>query len=112
MKSKMAYVLLVIFICFGLSSCSTKDDSEPCSLAWGTELQAELNALTAAAQTYSTNPTIANCNAYKNAAQAYVNALSPYGDCAALTFQQRTSWQEVLNSAQQSVNEIDCSETM
>jgi hypothetical protein len=112
MKSKLAFVLLSMFICFGLTSCSKDDDSDsdPCSVFWTVGLSDEINAFSLAAQAYGTNPTLENCNAYKAAAQAYVNALSPYGDCASLTGQDRVSWQESLIDAQQSVNEITCTE--
>lgn len=92
-------------------SCGDDDDNNannPCSTAYGTELQAEINALTAAAQAYSTNPTPANCLAYKNAAQAYVNALEPYGDCPQLTGQLRTDWEASLNAAKAAVANIHC----
>ncbi len=61
-----------------------------------------------AAQAYGTNPTPANCIAYKQAAQAYLNALRPYGNCATLTGQDRVAWQNALNDAQESVDNIEC----
>ena len=70
---------------FGFWTCDKDDDSDACSAAWASELNNEANALINAAQVYGMDPTVANCNAYKQAAQAYVNALEPYGDCPALT---------------------------
>jgi hypothetical protein len=74
-------------------------------------LQAEITAFTTALQNYSTDQSVANCNAYKNALQAYVNALAPYGDCAVFTTQQRAHWQAALAEAQADVNELNCSAT-
>ena len=108
MKSTPVIVILAMIICFGFATCGENEDTTACSLAWGTELQSEINAITAAAQAYGANQSVANCAAWKNAAQAYLTALEPYGDCATLTTQQRSSWQSARNSAQQSVDAITC----
>ncbi|MBP8726224.1 MAG: hypothetical protein KBF37_05475 [Saprospiraceae bacterium] len=111
MKTKLFSALLAVSSMMIAFSCGDDDDNNsnnPCSTAYTTELQAEINALTAAAQAYSTNPTQANCIAYKNAAQAYVNALEPYGDCPELTGQFRADWEASLNAARASVAAIQC----
>jgi hypothetical protein len=111
MKSKLVFVLLTMVICFGFTSCKDDDpEDQPCSVLWFTELQNEISAISAAGQAWGTNPTVANCIAYKAAYQDYLDALAPYGDCATLTGQDRTSWQEALTEAQQSVNEFTCTE--
>jgi hypothetical protein len=61
-----------------------------------------------AAQTFATNPTQATCNAYKQAAQAYLDALEPYGNCATLTGQNRTDWQNALDETQDAIDQMDC----
>ena len=75
----MLFTLLVASLCFFSSSCGGDDDggTKPCSIAYADELQDELNTLNAAAQAYASKPATTTCNTYKNAAQAYVNALEP-----------------------------------
>jgi hypothetical protein len=95
----------ILFLCagfIGLNSCGS-DDAEKavaCSTAWGTELQSEVAAFTNAGGAYGTDPSQANCDAYKAAFQAYIDALRPYGDCAALTGQNRTIFNDTLNEAE------------
>ena len=108
MKNLIILISLGTFLFFGVNSCNKKDDENPCSVAWATELQDEANALIAAAQAYGANPNTPTCTAYKNAAQAYVDALEPYGDCATLTGQQRTEWEAALSDAQDVVDAISC----
>ncbi|MBK8700765.1 MAG: hypothetical protein IPN29_14980 [Saprospiraceae bacterium] len=109
MKYKILLFLLAMSFILVSSSCGGDDGGiTPCSTAYATELQDEVNALNAAAQAYSTNPTTANCNAYKSAAQSYVNALEPYGNCATLTGQSRTNWQASLDAAKAAVAAIQC----
>ncbi|MBN2636652.1 MAG: hypothetical protein JXR61_10315 [Prolixibacteraceae bacterium] len=101
--------LAVVFIAF--SSCNKKDDGiseDDCTRLWGTELQAEISAWSNAAVAYSSNPTTENCIAYKAAAQAYLDALEPYGDCSTLTGAQRTQWEEALAEAQVGINSLTC----
>ena len=85
--------LLVLFSC-------KKDDPVACSVAWATDLQAELSAVSLATSAYYTEQTEANCNALKAAYQDYIDALKPYGNCATLTGQDRTDWQNTLNEAE------------
>jgi hypothetical protein len=108
MLKKIFYGLFVLFLIGGINSCKKNKNDAPCSLAWATELSAEVNAMSAAAQAYASDPTTANCNAYKQATQAYLNALSPYGNCTLLSGQQRIAWENALADAQESVDNMDC----
>ena len=109
MKINILLISIGVVFFLGLGSCNeNNDEDESCSAAWGTELQSELTAFTNTWQAYIDSPNATTCNAYKNAAQAYVNALQPYGECATLTGDLRESWQTTLNNAQESVNAIDC----
>jgi hypothetical protein len=109
MKKNMILILSA-FLIFSVNSCTEKEKSDDCSILWATELQAELMALSTAAQNFGSNPNLTTCNAYKNAAQAYVDALAPYGDCAIFTTVQRAQWQAALEDAQADVDAITCSE--
>ena len=110
MSKKIFFSLFLMVAVFGFWTCNKDDDkTDTCSGAWASELSNEANAMISAAQTYGANPTPANCNAYKQAAQAYLDALEPYGNCAALTGQDRADWQAAFDAAQESVDELDCS---
>jgi len=100
----LVFISVAIFCACG----GDNDNNQSCSVAFSTELQAEINALNAAAQAYGMDPTPAKCLAYKNAAQAYVDALVPYGNCKDLVGQARTDWEASLNAARASVAAIQC----
>jgi hypothetical protein len=98
MKSKL---FLFITICIlGLASCGKDDPKPSCSTAYGSELQVELNAVISAGQAYGNDPSTANCTSYKAAYQAYINKLKPYGNCSALTVQQRADFEATLEEAE------------
>jgi len=107
MKS-LTYLLFVIL--FGVAiivSCTKNKDTVPaCSVAWASDLQDEIIAISNAGTAYASDPTEANCNAYKTAYQAYINALEPYGNCAALTGQQRADFEEALQDARDSLSSL------
>lgn len=107
MRKKIYFVLFLTVAVFGFWTCS-KDKSDTCSAAWGTELSNEITAMTNAAQVYAANPTTANCNAYKSAMQDYLDALEPYGNCATLTGTDRVAWQNALDDTQASIDNMDC----
>lgn len=108
MKYNKLFILIGLFLFLGLGSCSKKDKETPCSTAWATDLQANMNAITTAAQAYAANQTPANCNAYKNAYQSYINALAPYGNCATLTVQQKTAFNDALAAANAALAAFTC----
>ncbi|WP_460542222.1 hypothetical protein [Echinicola sediminis] len=105
----LGYLLTLSFALVFTNCNSNGDDTPPCSVAWSTELQAESNAVVAAAQNFGQNPNASTCQAYVVAYQAYLNALDPYGDCGALTNQQRNDWEQAVAEAEASLEDVDCS---
>jgi len=110
MKSKIFFVLFLAVVSVGSWTCKkdNNDNGDPCSINWASDLVDEINAMNAAAQTYIADPTYENCIAYKNAAQAYLDALEPYGNCAVLTGQDRVAWQNAIDEAQESLDNLNC----
>lgn len=101
------FCFLVIVSLLGFGSCKKKSaDPDFCATSWATQLSDEVNALSAAAQTYATNPTTENCNAYKGAYQSYLNALEPFADCAAWTVEQKNELQAAIDQAQAEINTL------
>lgn len=95
------------------TSCNKdKDDDGPadlCGANWSpaVELQDELNALSAAINVYSQDPTVENCNAYKQAYLNYLDAIRDWEECYIYVGQQQEFLQAV-EEAEQDVNEIEC----
>ncbi len=86
-----------------------KDDNDPVGCSnWANEVSAEANAFINAESAYYADPTnAAKCQAYKNAGQAYVNALNAHVDCATFSGQQ-AEVQAAINSLQVEINAIQC----
>ena len=98
----------LVFVLFGFLirfSCK-KEDVAPCSGAWGTELQIEINAIGTAVTIYSIDPSDANCNMVKAAYQDYLDALRPYGDCSTLSGTSRSEWQKALADAESDLDNL------
>jgi hypothetical protein len=109
MSKKIFFTLFLAFTVLGSWTCKKDSKTDGCTGAWATELSSQINAMSNAATVYASNPTPANCNAYKQATQNYLDALAPYGNCATLTGQNRADWQAALDAAQASVDAMDCS---
>lgn len=109
MKTKLFYILIAVVL-VGIGSCKKDKDSDPgvCATAWAVSTQDELTAVVNAALVWSTSPTVANCNAYKTAAQTYLNALKPYESCASLTANDKQNLQEAIQEAQADINSLTC----
>ena len=111
MKYKFLFITLLAIGIAGLYGCSKDDDGTgdgPCATAWSVAVQDEVSAWSSAAQAYGMDPTTENCNAYKAAADAYLDALEPYENCAALAGQQRAEWKAALDAARESINNMNC----
>ena len=102
---KMLLLSLVLsgLVCF--VSCKKDDDPSGCNYV--TETQDELDALSAAATAYGNDPSTANCQAYKNAYQAYLNELEDHIDCATVNGQ-HDELQSAIDSAQASLDQLQC----
>jgi hypothetical protein len=106
---KMPNILIVSIVILFLGFLSCKSDEEKlaaCSLAWASELQDELNDISTASAAYFNDPSTANCTAYTSAYEAYIDALEPYGQCSALTGQNRTAWEQAIQDARESLDTI------
>ena len=105
MKNAQFHLVFALFGFLILFSCK-KEDVAPCSGAWATELSNEFTAISTAVSIYSTDQSDANCNNLKAAYQDYIDALKPYGDCATLSGTSRTEWQNSINEAEDSLDNI------
>lgn len=102
---KLMALVAVVFVV----SCDDDDDAGPCnSFNFSAEIEAELNAFTAASNAYGADPSPANCNAYKVAGLAYVNELEDLEECAVLGGQNAQQYQASIDAARASFEAIVC----
>ena len=98
---------MIIVSFLGIGSCKkTATDPDYCGTSWATQLSSEINAVSAAAQTYASNPTTPNCNALKAAYQKYLDALDPFVDCASWSAQQKNELQTAINEAEHEISTL------
>lgn len=109
---KSLIVSLPLLFCFLNFGCSVGEDNDvaTCSVQWSIELQDEINALSQAAMARAQNPGPTTCENFRSAAEDYLEALRPYGNCSALTGQSRSEWQKAVEEAEIEIQEIDCSQ--
>lgn len=100
------FILMCILSVPFFTACD-KDDDEPQTCDYTTELQAELNAVVAAAEAYGQNPTTANCNAYKNSLQVYLNEAEDFRTCA-VNAGQGAQFQASIDQYQAIIDAIQC----
>jgi hypothetical protein len=91
--------IVVTTLATGLSSCG-KDDPVTCGATWGQDLEPELNALSTALTNYINDQNLTTCTALQNAYQAYLSALRPYADCAALSSAERSQLNAAISDAE------------
>ncbi len=109
MKTNTIFLSLIFFSLI-VFSCKKDKTTEPdlCAQSWATTTQDELTNYSNAIMAYTQDPTVANCEAVRQAAQAYLNALEPYKDCAVLTGQQKTDWETALQEAKDEIANSSC----
>lgn len=109
MKNLIPLAFLAIALSF--TACGGDDDGNigPAFCNEQTYGDAVANATTSlsdAAVTYANDPTTANCEAYRTAAQNYLDEVRRFEDCA--TIGTRDDFRESLREAQESVDMIMC----
>lgn len=102
-------ILSAVLIMASLLCFSCKDDDGPAGCTdWATEVQAEVEAVTSTGTAWSNDPSnTAKCQAYKNALQAYVNALADAEGCANAGGT-HAEWQAAIDAGQASVDALQC----
>lgn len=97
---KKILIILTVISFIGIGSCKKDKDPDICSTTWGLQISDELEAVMSSSVTYSLNPTTANCNAYKTAVQAYLNALRQFEGCAGWSATDRQDLEESIDDAE------------
>jgi hypothetical protein len=88
--------------------CKKEENNGPCgaNFNWAIELQDEAQALSAAAQAYGQDPSPANCEAYRAAAQAYLDVAADLDNCVLGV--NRPDYEQAVAEAQAEVDALQC----
>ena len=94
-----------VFMVF--TACSTDDILGGCgNLNWIQEVEKELNTWVNASNTYSNDPTTANCNNYKSAGNDYLNSLEKIKKCVPGT--SKKEFDQAIQEAKTSLDQSNC----
>ena len=99
--------IFTMIICFGMISCGDSNDAINCSTNFNQEFTLELNNISTAVQAFGVDQSTANCNALKDAYNAYLDGLETWEDCA-IEFNNVTEWNAAIDSARESINQLIC----
>lgn len=105
------FLLALAASSFFIAGCGSDDDGmttpEFCALNTYSERSLEaLNAFSEAAGVFGNDPTTANCEAYRNAGQNYLDVLEEYNGCAVIA--DRQDYREGIAEAQAELDAIVC----
>lgn len=111
MSSILKYsAFLMLFVLFVSTACSKNDPATPGGCAanfnYAVELEAEFNAFANAATAYAQDQTTENCNAYKVAAQAYLDAAADVEVCVPVA--DKAAYQMAIDEAKAEIDALSC----
>ncbi|MEL6143520.1 MAG: hypothetical protein AAFQ37_10290 [Bacteroidota bacterium] len=105
----------LFFLClFGATlftySCGNDDDGVPnnpdcTSAAFNLAINNSVQELNVAAQNFANDPTTANCEAYRQAASNYIDAVDDFENCAVIN---QAEYQAAIDAARASLDMIQC----
>lgn len=100
-KLLLGFILISVFT---FISCG--DDGADCtSQQFTNEVNAAIDKVNAAGTTWANDPTSANCQAFKDAANDYVNAVEGFDSCAGIS---QSEYDQAVQAARAAVNSIAC----
>lgn len=105
-KKAIFKTVLVICALVLFTSCS-KSPVKCLNGSWIQDVSTDLEKWSAAATTYSEEPTEANCSSYKSALNGYLTALNQVKKC--VPGSSLSDFDGSLDEAKQELSEIDCS---
>jgi hypothetical protein len=84
-----------------------KDTPEGCATNFAATFQDELEDINTASANFSNDPSTANCEAFKDAYNDYLDALEDWEECANIN-NQVVEWQQSLDAARAAINDLVC----
>ena len=86
------------------ASCGDDNDPADCtSASFNQEVNAAINDVNAAGQAYANDPSTDNCNAFKDAANDYLDVVEDLDGCAGIS---AADYDQALDAARAAVNSI------
>lgn len=109
-KTKLLLIGCLAVAITTITACSKNNPLNPLGNCgnggWTVKVSKELNDFSTAASSYSTDPTPANCEAYKNAAKNYLDALEGVRGCVIGANQ--VEFNKAIAEAKEDVDQDDC----
>lgn len=109
-KLRLSFIGCGIALIIVTSACGKDDPVTPVGNCfdgnWAAQFADELQAYSLAISTYSNNPTEGNCDNYKIAAKAYLDALNEVYDCVPTA--SRAEIDQAINEARADIDREDC----
>ena len=106
MKNLIQLLFLSLFVLF-VTACGGDDVDCEDALQNPNILSAEISALTTAAVNYYTDQSDANCQAYKDAIQGFLDEAKKYDDCFEGTADQQ-DYRESILEAESEIDDLGC----
>lgn len=105
------YLIGSLVMVFAFSTACSKDNPlNPIgncgSGSWSQQVQSELTSLSDAATLYTNDPTVANCENYKNAVGDYLDALEGIRTC--VLGASKKAFDQAIDEAKEDLDETDC----
>ena len=104
--STKTFLFALVVSCAFIFSCG-KDSAVGCGSNFYGELENEITAFTDAATTYSTDPSVANCEKYKDALRDYFNAFEGLRGCYGAGAS-KAEFDAAIKEAQDNVDDFEC----
>ena len=110
--SNLTMILLLAFAAMVSCKEEKKDDNNTpnnnvgCNYVWSERLADEAAALSQAASAYASDPTTANCEAYRQALLDYLNEADNVIDCVPQA--SLAQYQQAVDAAKASANSLQC----
>jgi len=105
MKNFQKLIVGICIMSIPFFSACGDNDPDPCDYA--EETQDELNAVIAAQNAWTLDPTnAAKCNEFKSAYQAYLDELQDHDGC--VRAEDQAAYDQAIHDAQASINSLQC----
>lgn len=98
---KKLLLLLTVISFIGIGSCKKDKDPDICTTNWAVQISDELESALTKYMTFLSDPSTANCNAYKTSMQAYLNALRQFEGCSEWSAVDRQDLAESIDEAEE-----------
>ena len=102
---KTLFTLLALFTFVAFMSCGGDDLADCTSNDFAQMVNAEIAALNAAGNAWANDPSQANCDAFKDAARDYLDAVEDLDGCAGVS---QAEYDAAVASARDAVDQIPC----